>query len=510
MGSFMGKSGQPPTAPTGANLRLVASQKDGAKSKSKPKSGNESANAAGQAPKPKIRLNKSKLPRGITEVRWENATVRDSVRYRVRINRKGFKADQLFDDFLEAEEFLLMSKTKDGRLGLTEREARAQVIEDVVKDMLSRRPFSFYMNQYVSRYVDPKPEPNEVKKQSKKTVINRIKGLRAVRLTWKSVADRERTGLLAVIPSPGEKNRKQPLGDFFLDEIDTSLANEFLTVRSKDHAASTVERERGQLQTIWSKIRQIDQAAGKKLPYENPWQEADKGLLHYEAVIRDSDLSLEQEQRLLASLAKCRNKYVPLIVGFALSTGMRRGEILMLEWRQVKDGYLVLPPAHTKNSKPRNVMLTEDGKVMLAPLVKLRAKDSKETDRIFPLTTNAFKKSWNAARRRADVGSFRFHDTRRVAVTQMLSQMAYPSPVLISAMTGMQSVTRIEQEYVKPWDDRERARTGRVQSEADIRANVGHADARMTKLYANLGPKSVGKPVKSKAPNSDTPKDNRR
>lgn len=506
----MGKSGQPPTAPTGANLRLVASQAGGAKSKSKPKSGNESANAAGQAPKPKARLNKSKLPRGITEVRWENATVRDSVRYRVRINRKGFKADQLFDDFHEAEEFLLMSKTKDGRLGLTEREARAQAIQDVTKEMLSRRPFRFYMNLFVTRYVKTKPEPNEVKARSKKIVIDRIQGLREVKLTWKSVADRERTGLLAVTAAPGAKNSKQPLGDFFLDEIDTGLANDFLVERGKDHAASTVERERGQLQTIWNKIKQMDPAAGKKLPYGNPWQEADKGLLQQKVVIRESDLSVEQEQRLLDSLAKCRNKIVPLVVGFAFATGMRRSEILMLEWHQVKDGYLVLPPAHTKNKKLRHVTLTDDAGAMLAPLRALRGEDASDSDRVFPISINAFKKSWNAARRRANIGGFRFHDTRRAAITRMLSEMAYPSPVMISSMTGMQSVIRIEQEYVKPWDDRERARTGRVQSEADIRANVGHADARMTKLYANLGPRSAGKPEKPKEPNPTVPKGSQR
>ena len=105
---------------------------------------------------------------------------------------------------------------------------------------------------------------------------------------------------------------------------------------------------------------------------------------------------------------------------------------------------------------------------------------------MFPITINAFKKSEKAARRRAKLGDFVFHDTRREAITFMLNQMAYPSATQIAAQTGMQSVVRIEQAFIKPWDDRERARTGRMQSEADIRANVGHADARMTKHYANF------------------------
>ena len=475
-------------APRGAALRLVAPKQRQRNLADKSASAPEASPEPAPAVKAKATATRkrSKLPRGITEVRWENATVRDSVRFRVRINRKGFKADQLFDDFKKAEEFLLSSKTQDGRLGLTEREERAKVVEQVAAEMLSRRAFGFYMNLYVKTFIDPKPAPNEVKKQSKKVVIDRIRGLRSVVLVCKSAEDRKRSGLLAALPAPAARIQRKELSDFFLDEIDENVANDFLQTRRKTHAHSTVERERGQLQTIWTKIRTMDPAAGAKLPYENPWQQADKALNKPEETFRDTELTQEQLTRYGASLGKCRNKIVPLVVFFALATGMRRGEILMLEWRQVKDGFLVLPPAHTKARRLRNVHLTPEALTVIEQ-ARARVKGEVEPNgRVFPITINAFKKSEKTARKRAKLGDFHFHDTRREAITLMLNQMAYPSATQIAAQTGMQSVVRIEQAFIKPWDDRERARTGRMQSEADIRANVGHADARMTKLYANF------------------------
>jgi hypothetical protein len=202
-------------APRGAALRLVAP-----KQRAKPPAGRptrpqpvapESTPAAKSAvadPVPAVKAaapaarRRSKLPRGITEVRWENATVRDSVRYRVRINRKDFKADQLFEDFNEAQEFLLNSKTRDGRLGLTEREERAKAVEEATKQLLSRRSFGFYMNRYIKEYVDPKEAPNEVKAHSKKVVVERIRGLRGVMLTCMSPEDRQRSGLLPAGSAP--------------------------------------------------------------------------------------------------------------------------------------------------------------------------------------------------------------------------------------------------------------------------------------------------------------------
>jgi integrase len=447
----------------------------------------------------KAKTRNSRMPRGITEVRWENESMRDSVRYRVRINRKTFKADKLFENYDDALDFLLRSKTHDGRLGLTEREQRAKLMEQAAVEAMMRRDFGSYMHEYIRQYIDTKPEPNEVKKRSKKIVRDRVMNLMNVQVAYRTSQQRAASGAIAQMIS--NLVQRKPLGRFYLDDIDTSVANDFIIQRAKTHAHSTVKRELGQLQTIWNKIKHIDPAAWKKLPPDNPWQSADADGLLEDTPPRERDISEEEELRLVAALSSCRNKDVPRVVGVALATGMRRSEILLLEWGQISaDGFLRLKAVQTKSSKPRYVALSEDARQLLEGVrAELDGKEPKPGDRVFKTTVDAFKQSFKRVRARAGLKDLWFHDTRRAAITRMLLQMVNPSPVLISAMTGMQSIHHIEENFVKPFADRERAKAGRLVSEADIRANVGHSDARMTKHYAVLGPKSSRAPVSPSA-----------
>lgn len=428
-------------------------------------------------------------------MRWENATTHDSVRYRVRIKRKDFKADELFESVEKAQEFLLMSKTRDGRLGLTERERHGKAMEEVMRAMMLRRPFREYINDYVAQYVETKPEPNEVKKRSKATLRNRLHNLREVSLTWKPAAERARTGLLAKFGNTVAQPRR--LGDFYLDEIDVAVANDFLRTRVKTHKASTVKRELGDLQTIWTRLKHLDPAAAKRLPPQNPWGEAERAIIQDEGEKRERHLTDEEEFRLLVELSRCRNKDMPCILGLALSTGMRRGEVLMLEWGQINEaeGFLRLAPSQTKAKRSRYVSLTPDAKAWLAEKRgRLGRRTPKAGERLFSYTVDGFKSVWYRVVERAKVENLRFHDTRRTAITEMLRKMANPSPIAVKRLTGMQSVEHIAREFVDPFEDQKRASEGRFNSEEDIRSNVGHSDARMTDHYANFS--ELGDPLK--------------
>lgn len=50
---------------------------------------------------------------------------------------------------------------------------------------------------------------------------------------------------------------------------------------------------------------------------------------------RDRRLTEEEYSRLYAAVAQCRNPMVGQVIKFAVSTGMRRSEILALEWRNI-------------------------------------------------------------------------------------------------------------------------------------------------------------------------------
>lgn len=429
-----------------------------------------------------------KLPRGITVVKWENSTMHDSVRYRVRIKRKDFKADELFETMEKAQEFLLMSKTKDGRLGITERERQAQAMADYIKQWAERRPFGEYLADYIRTYVDTKPEPNMVKKRSKETLRSRLRNLGAVVLTWKPKHEKERMGFFAKHGNSDAEERQ--LREFYLDEIDVSVANDFLRQRTKTHAPSTVKRELGDLQTIWSRLEHLDPEAARRYAVVNPWRKADETIIADTGDKRERHLTEEEELRLLTELAACRNKQMPDIVALALATGMRRGEVLLLEWGQLDmdDGLIRLAPSQTKGKRARYVSLTPEAlEIINDRRAQLGKRKPKDNERLFTYTPDGFNAVWRRVIKRAQVADVRFHDTRRVAITRMLRAMSTPSPVMVAAMTGMQSVTHIEREFVEPFAQRQRARSGTIATEADIRERVGHSkrDPRMTQHYAS-------------------------
>lgn len=98
----------------------------------------------------------STLPRGIQLVQWKNQDKSKSVKYRVRIIRKDFKTDKLFDELAEAKEFLLNSKTKDGIKSLeTARELEiARVSAKLISEFFEKRAISHYVKVYIENYVD--------------------------------------------------------------------------------------------------------------------------------------------------------------------------------------------------------------------------------------------------------------------------------------------------------------------------------------------------------------------
>ena len=81
---------------------------------------------------------------------------------------------------------------------------------------------------------------------------------------------------------------------------------------------------------------------------------------------------LEQAEitRLLAACRASRNPYLAAIVVLALNTGMRKGEILGLEWERVDLSTSRLTLYRTKSGKPRGVPINRavyDALVALEP-----------------------------------------------------------------------------------------------------------------------------------------------
>lgn len=119
----------------------------------------------------------------------------------------------------------------------------------------------------------------------------------------------------------------------------------------------------------------------------------------------------EELQALSKALDECRNKHVKPMALFALATGMRRGEILALNWDDIDKERRTATIRMSKNGDPRTVPLSSSA---LAALKLCQTASG----RIFPLSANAFRLSWERTKRRAGLEDLRFHDLRHEAISR--------------------------------------------------------------------------------------------
>ncbi len=129
------------------------------------------------------------------------------------------------------------------------------------------------------------------------------------------------------------------------------------------------------------------------------------------------DGSDSEETRLFDSCRKCRNPYLLPIVRLALETAMRQGELVGMHWQHIdlKRRTIFLP--QTKNGDSRTVPLSTDAVALLTALPRGIKGD------VFPgLTTEAIKKAFIRATRRASLADLHFHDLRHEATTRFFEQ----------------------------------------------------------------------------------------
>jgi integrase len=168
---------------------------------------------------------------------------------------------------------------------------------------------------------------------------------------------------------------------------------------------------------------------------------------------RERYLDADEIERLLAASAEStsKNPYLRAIVTIAVNTGMRRGEILGLEWERVNLSTSAITISRTKNDKPRGVPIN---RAVYDALVALEPEPERRVGLLFTKRRNG--KAWGQVRtafesalRRAKITGFRFHDLRHTAASHLVMRGA---------------------------------------SLQDVKEILGHADIRTTLRYAHLSP----------------------
>ena len=155
-------------------------------------------------------------------------------------------------------------------------------------------------------------------------------------------------------------------------------------------------------------------------------------------------LSDEERAALLDACRKSDYKPLYTMVLFALTTGMRRGELLGLRWQDVDLERRVAVLHNTKNGDRRSVPIVPEVAALLREHGKVRKLGN---DQVFVADGTAevwlFDKAWFAALSVAKVKDFRFHDLRHTAASYLaMSGATVPELAAVLGHRTLQMVKR--------------------------------------------------------------------
>ena len=162
---------------------------------------------------------------------------------------------------------------------------------------------------------------------------------------------------------------------------------------------------------------------------QNPFKRG-KSLLMKENNKRLRFLSHDELQRLLA----VSPEYLKEIIICAVNTGMRRGELLSLKWKQINNGFIYLQK--TKTDEPRQIPVNDTLAELFSKIKKQNfysscvftyrtGKKDKDIGNLKVVTFKDspmmnIKHSFASALKKAGIDDFRFHDLRHTFASHLL------------------------------------------------------------------------------------------
>ena len=224
-----------------------------------------------------------------------------------------------------------------------------------------------------------------------------------------------------------------------LSDISTKDIEDFKLLRIQEVSPSTVNRSLSVFRHLLNLAKRW-----KKFFGENPVSIA--GLLEENNVI-ERILTTEEESRLLESSIS----YLRPIIIAALSTGMRRGEILGLKWSEVdfQRNSIIVSQNNSKSKKQRKIHINATLRKMLME-IKLK---SGQVDYVFVDNKGnrikSIRTAFEAACRRAGLMDLRFHDLRHTAATRLVEMGV--NIVSVSKILGHSDI-KMTMRYTHPED----------------------------------------------------------
>jgi integrase len=215
---------------------------------------------------------------------------------------------------------------------------------------------------------------------------------------------------LAHYEHPRDKTSLNRLSPFFsgrtLFEITTRLVGEYRAERAKTAKPATVYQE-------LALLRRMFNVAIKEWQWlrTNPVSAISFSVGNRNA--RTRWLTVDEEDMLLRR-ATNPSWLRPLLV-IALHTGMRRGEILALTWRDIDLSRRLIRVERSKNGEKRSIPISATLQTTLQG-IKVR----EISGRLFPLAVRSLRAGFEKAVGKAELENFHFHDLRHTFATRLV------------------------------------------------------------------------------------------
>lgn len=164
--------------------------------------------------------------------------------------------------------------------------------------------------------------------------------------------------------------------------------------------------------------RMLNVAVREGVIPESPFRSGDSLISTADENKRDRVLSREEETKLLGVCAGRRAHLRPIII-CALDTGLRRGEMFKLKWKDVDllNRSIHIQAFNTKTMKERDVPISDRLFRELSEMFEVNAP--KPDSFVFGIETT-IKRSWKTACRLAGIENFHLHDCRHVFATRLV------------------------------------------------------------------------------------------
>ncbi len=217
-------------------------------------------------------------------------------------------------------------------------------------------------------------------------------------------------------------------GKIALNAITVADVNRWIGKQSIDLAAATVKRQLNTFNSIMNEAVKegcIDVNPSKHARRVKAGDERQRFVTgeEWETILSTCDRIEQDQEERRELMPQEKRGWLRHFVTWAYNSGMRRAEILALQWdniREVSKDHTVVEVLNTKNGKSRYVTCTAEMRNILAALRNLPREDGDV--RLFPLSLTTLKRALTALWKETGLNDVRLHDLRRSHATILVGK----------------------------------------------------------------------------------------